>query len=394
MDPLDGVRVLDLSRVLAGPYCAALLRDLGAEVIKVEPPGGDDARHLGPFRNGESVYFDQLNRGKKSVTLDLKSSRAVELLDRLVEQSDVLVENFRPGVTKRLGIDYERLSSVNPRLVYASISGFGQTGPLAQRPAYDLIVQAMSGLMWITGQPGGPPTRVGESLGDLCAGVFAAWGICAALFHRERTGRGDYLDVAMFDSLLALQVTAISQYLVNGVAPTRVGNRHPISTPFDTFQAADGLVVLAVANETLFARFASMIGHPELLSDPRFNSDDARTAHEPELKAIIENWTRSKSVVEIVHLGVEAGIPAAPVDDLAEALGSEQALARGLLKGFEHPVSGQVKYVSQPVHFHSRSPSGVARSPLLGEHTDEVFGGVLGLDAKEVELLKQSGVVS
>jgi CoA:oxalate CoA-transferase len=393
MGLLDGVRILDLSRVLAGPFCTALLRDLGAEVIKVEPPGGDDARHLGPFRNGESVYFDQLNRGKNSVTLNLKSPKAVELVGRLVECSDVLVENFRPGVTTRLGIDYERMSSVNPRLVYASISGFGQTGPLAQRPAYDLIVQAMSGLMWITGQPDGPPTRVGESLGDMCAGVFAAWGICAALLHRERTGRGDYLDVAMFDSLLALQVTAMSQYLVNGVAPTRVGNRHPISTPFDTFEAADGLVVLAVANEALFARLASMIGQPELPSDPRFSSDDVRTAHEPELKAIIETWTRSKSVEDIVHLGVGAGIPTSPVSDLAEALGSEQALARDLVNGFEHPVSGSVKYVSQPVHFLGRSSAGVARSPLLGEHTAAVLGAVLGIDAREVEVLRQSGVV-
>jgi CoA:oxalate CoA-transferase len=388
------VRVLDLSRVLAGPYCTAILRDLGAEVIKVEQRlAGDDARHLGPFRNGESVYFDQLNRGKQSVTLDLRSTAGLTILERLTAKVDVLVENFRPGVATRLGIDYHRAKVINPRLIYASISGFGQTGPMSARPAYDLIVQAMSGLMTVTGQPDGPPTRVGESLGDLCAGLFASWGICAALYDRERRGEGQHLDVAMFDSLLALQVTGVSQFVASGLPPRRVGNRHPISTPFDTYQARDGLVVIAVANELLFSRLAQLIGQPELLEDVRFKTDADRTVHEAELRAAIEDWTRKRTVEEVVSLALESQIPSSPIWDLSRALTSDQAKARDIVQTFEHPVAGTVSDVGQPVKFSERRPTKVGRSPNLGEHTETVLSQMLQMSHKEIEALRRMNVV-
>ena len=258
---LEGVRVLDLSRVLAGPYCGAFLADLGADVVKVEAPNGDDARHLGPFKGAESVYFAELNHGKRSVVLNFKDPNDHERFMRLVEHADVVLENFRPGVTKRLGMDAESVHKTNPRIIYASISGFGQEGPFRNRPAYDLIVQAMSGIMAATGPEGGQPTRVGESLGDVVSGIFAGWAICAALYERERTGIGRSVDVSMFNSLLALQVTNLSLLLADGKLPGRIGNRHPVSVPFDTYPAKDGLVALAVANDRIWARLALSLIH-------------------------------------------------------------------------------------------------------------------------------------
>jgi len=298
---LEGIRVLDLTRVLAGPYCTVLLADAGAEVTKVESPGGDDSRHLGPFLDGESIYFDIVNRGKRSVCLNLKDPADRAVLDEMVRESDVLVENFRPGVAKRLGIDYETLSLLNPQLIYASISGFGQTGELAGAAAYDLVVQALSGIMSITGHPESSPTRIGESFGDLIAGVFAAWGISTALLERSRSGLGQYLDISMFESLLAVQPTAFSQLQVTGEPPARVGNRHPISTPFDTFEALDGPVVIATANQASFERLAAAIGRIDLIEDPRFTSDELRTANEQELKRVIEEWTGRHSAAEVVE---------------------------------------------------------------------------------------------
>ena len=375
----QGVRVLDLSRVLSGPYCTALMGDLGADVIKVEAPGtGDDARSLGPFRDGESIYFAILNRGKRSLVLDLKQDRERQLLLRLAAEVDVLVENFRPGVAAHLGADYETLSPANPRLIYASISGFGQDGPLAARPAYDLIVQAASGLMSITGWPDGPPTRAGESVGDLVAGLFTAWGIAAALFARERTGSGTHIDVSMLESLLALQVTAISQLNATGRAPGRVGNRHPVSTPFDTYQASDGLVVLAVANEAGFARFAELIGHPELAADPAFSSDEARTENEPRLRALIEAWSRRLTVDEVVSRATQAGIAASPVLDLKQALAGEQVAYRQTAVIQDHPQLGSLLLVPQPVRFTGCQRQTPAPSPQLGVDSEAVISSLAG----------------
>ncbi|RCG15590.1 CoA transferase [Streptomyces diacarni] len=376
MNVFTGLRVLDLSRVLAGPYCTALLADLGADVVKVEPPTGDDARHLGPFRDGESVYFAQLNRGKRSIVLDLKKADDHAALLRLAERADVLVENFRPGVTRRLGIDHATLRAANPRLVYASISGFGQTGPMREYPAYDLIVQAMSGLMAATGTPDGPPTRVGESVGDLMAGLFASWAVGAALFDRERTGRGRYVDVAMLDSLVSLQVTAMSLLTATGRLPGRIGNRHPVSAPFDTYRTADGLVAVAVASDTGFARFAHLVGRPELPADPRFSDDTARARHIGEIREITESWSATLTTDDAVKQALDAGVPAAAIRDLAQAVDSEQIRDRGLIGAFDHPVLGRTPFLRQPVRFgevtapdEDTAPS----SPGLGEHAAQIM---------------------
>ncbi|MGD1052394.1 MAG: CoA transferase [Candidatus Dormibacteria bacterium] len=392
--PLHGVRVLDLSRMLAGPYCGALLADLGAEVIKIEVPGhGDDARHIGPFRNGESVYFDILNRRKQSVTLNLKDAGARQLLLRLAGRSQVLLENFRPGVTEHLGIDYAAVAAASPGIVYASISGYGQSGPMSLFPAYDLIVQAASGLMSVTGHPDGPPTKVGESIGDITAGVFAALGIVTALLEAARTARGTHLDISMLESLLALEVTVQSQYDVSGVAPARVGNRHPVSTPFGVYRASDGEVILAAANDPLFARVAELIGRPELATDPRYSSDALRTEHEAEVRAAIEGWTSGRTVAEIVAAAEARGVPTSAILDYAQAVASEQVTARNAVVHFDHPVAGSVDYVGQPVRFSSHPPIEPEPSPGLGADTDSVLTDLLGVEAEELAALRARGAI-
>lgn len=370
--PLNGVRVLDLSRVLAGPHCTAMLADLGAEVIKFEVPGhGDDSRHLGPFKDGESVYFGLINRGKRSVELDFKAPEDLQRFYDLVADADVVVENFRPGVTQRLGIDFDSLRQHNPKLIYASISGFGQNGPLSRRPAYDIVAQAMSGLMSVSGFPETGPTRSGEALGDLCAGVYAAWAISSALFAREHQGSSaQYIDVAMFDVLVSLQMTGLSNLFAHGRAPGLVGNRHPVSTPFDTYRAADGLVVIAVASDKLFRRFCESIGRGELADDPRFADDPSRTRNEQALRAEIEAWTGQRSVEQACDLLLDAGVPASPVWNLAEATGSEQAQVRQLLV---QPADDQPPLVPQPVYFNGRKPHAETRAPRLGE-ANAAFG--------------------
>lgn len=363
--PLDGIRVLDLSRVLAGPYSTSMLADLGAEVIKVEmPEHGDDSRHLGAFDAfGDSIYYALINRGKRSIELDFKNEEDLKIFYDLVKKSDVVVENFRPGVTKRLLIDFETLKEHNPSLIYASISGFGQDGPYSKYPAYDIIAQAMSGLMSITGFEETGPTRVGESLGDIVAGIYAAWGISSALFARERTGLGQYIDVAMFDSLLSLQVTGLAS-LFSGKNPTLVGNRHPISTPFDTYKAKDGLVVIAIASDKLFERFSKSIGQPDLALDSKFQSDDLRTQHEKELKALIEDWMQDMTVSDVCEWLSNDGIPVSAVWDLKTAANSEQSKFRNILvevEGQDYPI------VPQPVFFNGSKPHVTNPAPVLGE---------------------------
>ncbi|MGD1011435.1 MAG: CoA transferase [Acidimicrobiales bacterium] len=392
--PLSGVRVLDLSRVLAGPYCSALLADLGAEIIKIEMPGrGDDTREIGPFRGSESIYFQILNRRKKSVTLNFKDPDGTRLLLELAAHCDVILENFRPGVTEHLGIDYATVVRANPKIVYASISGYGQSGPMASYPAYDIIVQAASGLMSITGFPDGPPTKVGESIGDLTAGVFAAFAISTALYDAARTGQGAHLDVSMLECLLSLEVTAESVYNATGTAPGRVGNRHPVSTPFGAYEAMDGFVILAAANDELFARVARLIDKPDMVGDPRYATDELRTEHEPEVRAAIEAWTKQRSVADVVRSAQDAGVPTSAISDLAQALASEQLAARGALSHFTHRVAGNVQYVGQPVRFSSQVPTAPVAGPTLGADTDAVLGELLGTSAEELSALHARGAL-
>ena len=391
---LDGLRVLDLSRVMSGPFCTAMLADLGAEVIKIEQPGrGDDARGFGPYKDGESAYFMLLNRGKRSVTVDLKSPEGVKLVKDLAAKSDAVVENFRPGVTTRLGVDYDALRTVNPRLVYASISGFGRESPLADRPALDLAIQAMSGLMSVTGSKDGGPQAVGESIADVATGMFAAWGIMAALFERERSGEGRFLEVAMLDSVFSMLLTPLSRLLYLGETPGRVGNRHPETYPVDLFSTATGDIVLAVTSDAAFERFSKAIGQAELASDPRFSSYDARNLNEDALRPIIAAWTSARTVEEVIAALGEAAIPCAPVWSLASVVNSEHARDRRLVGEARHADLGAVPVVPQPVRFLTREAGEAQEIPCIGEHTHSVLRDVLGMDEADIAALADKNVI-
>lgn len=366
MKPLAGIKVLDLSRVLAGPYATALLADLGAEIIKLEPPHGDDYRHIGPFRDGESALFTLNNRGKKSLALDLKDPADLELAQAIAARVDVVVENFRPGVAARLGLGADALRAENPGLIYCSISGFGQEGPFRDLPAYDLVVQAMSGLMAGTGEEDGAPLKTGESIADLIAGLFGSWAIMAALVQRNATGQGATLDIAMYDALFSMLTTSHALHLYAGQVPGRVGNRHPLSTPFGCFATRDGQVVIAVLNPRQFTTLAKLIGHPEAADDPRFASDESRTMHEPALKAMIEDWSQGLTTEEAVAALSAVGLPTAPIWDIAEAADNEHARMRGLVCTLPHPTLGKAPIVGQPVRFDGTKPVASHSAPALG----------------------------
>ncbi|NLH81088.1 MAG: CoA transferase [Phyllobacteriaceae bacterium] len=369
--PLDGVRILDFTRVLSGPYATSLLADLGAEVIKVESPGGDDYRHVGPFLDdGASAIFEAVNRGKRGVVLDLGRVEHRALAQALAASADVVVENFRPGVADKLGIGWEALSAANPRLVVASVSGFGQSGPDARRPAYDIVVQALSGLMHVTGEPEGEPTLVGESIADVVSGLFAALGIVAALHERAATGVGRRIDVSMFDSLMALQPLVVARCLASGVAPMRVGNRHPLSAPFGAFRARTGSFVVAVLNEKLFSALCDTMGRPDLVADPRFGSDPDRLAHEAALRAAIEAWAADLAASDAVARLVAAGVPAAEVADTIAALDGATARGRPVTQ-VARRADGTVRAVpEQPIRFDGAPRGTTPAAPLLGEHDD------------------------
>ncbi|WP_312530814.1 CoA transferase [Paracoccus sp. (in: a-proteobacteria)] len=377
--PLAGIKVLDLSRVLAGPYCTALMADLGAEVIKLEPPQGDDYRHIGPFKDGESALFTLNNRGKKSVVLDLKNPEHVALAQEIADRVDVVVENFRPGVAARLGLGAETLRARNPGLIYCSISGFGQEGPFKDLPAYDLVVQAMSGLMAGTGEEGGAPLKTGESIADLVAGLFASWSIMASLVQRNQTGVGATLDVAMYDALFSMLTTSHALHLYAGSAPKRVGNRHPLSTPFGCYATRDGQVAICVLNPKQFALLAALIGAPDAVNDPRFASDESRTVHEPALKALIEAWSKDMTTDQAVKALSEVGLPSAPIWDIAQAAENEHAQARGLVTNLAHPVLGQAPVIGQPVRFDGKKPVAETSAPRLGGDLASVLAQ-LGLE--------------
>ncbi|TNC07709.1 CoA transferase [Methylobacterium terricola] len=392
--PLSGVRILDFTRMLAGPFCTAMLADAGAEVIKVEnPKGGDDARHFAPRIGTESAFFLLINRGKKSITVDMKTEEGKVLIRDLACRCDVVIENFKPGVAAKLGIDHESLRTINPGLIHVSISGYGQAGPLAHRPAYDIIAQAVGGIMGVNGHAGLPPTRVGESIGDITAGLYAAWGISAALHRRARTGQGERIDVAMVDSIFSLLVTGLSQFLYAGEVPGPIGNAHPISAPLDSFRAADGMLIIAVANDALFAKLCAAIGRSDLISDPRFLTDPDRKRNDRALKDIIEAWSGTFSVQAAVALLDEAGIPASPVLTLDAVVASDHARHRELVRTVTHPTLGDIRLVPQPVRFEETPAQPLAPPPLLGEHTEPVLREILALDASRIDALRAKRVV-
>ncbi len=361
--PLHDVLVLDLTRVLAGPFATMVLGDLGARVVKVEPPAGDDARTFGPWVNGTSAYFGSLNRGKQSIALDLKNDTDRALFERLVVRADVLVENFRPGTLERLGLGWSTLHAANPRLILASASGFGQTGPWAARPAYDMIVQGMGGLLSLTGHAGGPPTRVGTSIGDIAAGLFTAIGVTAALHERNHTGVGQHIDVAMLDCQIAILENAIARYFATGVAPPPSGSRHPAIAPFGCFQAADGHLVVAAGNDRMFQALASVVGRPELGTDSRFRSNQDRVDNidslESELNTSFASATRDDWLTRLEA----AGIPAGPLNNVADAVASPQLEERNMLVEIVGGTLAGLKVAGNPIKM-SGHPDSTARGPV------------------------------
>ena len=390
--PLEGIRIVDFTRVLAGPLATVLLADLGAEVIKIEPPQGDDYRGIGPFQNGESALFTIVNRGKRSVVLDLKQPGAQALARDLIATAHVVVENFRPGVAERLGLGAAPLLAVQPRLVYVSVSGYGQTGPLANRPAYDIVMQATTGLMHVTGDPAGEATLVGEVVSDVVTGLYASWAILAALLQVERTGQGQHVDVAMFDVTVSFLITSLARHLFTGTVPMRVGNRHPLSAPFGVFQAKDGPYVLAVLTHQFFSTLATLIGQPAWIADARFLTDAGRFEHEASLRAGIEAWSRQRTVVEVCEALEAAGVPAAPVATLADALATPQAVARGILSDVDDPRLPGLRLPTQPVKFTGSQANVARRAPSLGEDSEAVLSEWLGLGVARLEELAAVGL--
>jgi CoA:oxalate CoA-transferase len=366
--PLAGLLVVDLTRVLAGPYATMLLADLGARVIKVETPGsGDDSREIGPFAApGDSAYFTSVNRGKESIALDLKAPADRTIFEALLARADILVENFRPGAMARLGYGFEALSARFPRLIYAAASGFGQTGPEAKRPAYDLIVQAMGGIMSITGHPGTPPTRVGTSLGDITAGLFTVIGIEAALLARHATGRGQLVDVAMLDCQIAILENAIARLQVTGTSPGPLGSRHPSITPFQAFQCQDRPIVIAAGNDGLWADCCRALGLDALREDPRFASNESRTTHAAALAAAVEARLATAPAAHWLAALGEAGVPAGPLNNVAEALAMPQVAARQMLVETATPAGRPLKVAGNPVKLSAHAdPASRRPAPAL-----------------------------
>jgi CoA:oxalate CoA-transferase len=345
--PFTGVLVVDLTRVLAGPYCTMMLAELGARVIKVEnPEGGDDSRRFSPFHHDKSAYFQSLNRGKESIALNLKCDRDHALLLNMARRADVLVENYRPGTLERLGLGYERLREVNPRLIYASVSGFGHTGPWSHKPGYDIIVQALSGLMSVTGQPGGPPTKCGTSVGDITGGLFTVIGIASALYHRERTGTGMKVDVSMLDGQLAILESAVMRYAVTGETPRAMGNRHPSITPFEPYQAADELFIIAAGNDSLYLKLCEALGRQDLAIDPRFRTNRDRTVHAEEMKQQLEETLKTAPASHWLLVLEKAKVPCAPIHTVAEAVEHPQTRARNMIV-----AAGGLRMPGNPVKF-------------------------------------------
>ena len=372
---LEGIKILDLSRVLAGPFCTMLLADMGAEVIKVEiPDKGDDSRSFPPFKKGQGTYFINFNRNKKSIVLNLKKSSDVNKFLEIIKSMDVLVENFRPGTMEKMGLGYERIKNVNNQLIYASISGFGHYGPYKDKPGYDIIGQAMGGIMSITGWPDGPPTRTGTAIADILAALFCTIGILSALQARTLYGKGQKIDVALVDSVVSAIGTILQIYLVEKRIPKRAGNRYDFIAPYESFMAKDGWFVLGVGNDTLWKKFCDSIKRKDLINDERFKTNAKRIKHNRELAEIIGYWTANYTVQEIISMLEEDGIPAAPINNLEQIVNDPHiAIAREMIQRIVHPIAGEVKITGNPIKMSETNPQIYKSSPLLGEHTDYVI---------------------
>jgi crotonobetainyl-CoA:carnitine CoA-transferase CaiB-like acyl-CoA transferase len=404
--PLSGIRVLDLSRILAGPWCGQLLADLGAEVIKVERPGeGDDTRSWGPpfvkdaktGEQGDAAYYLSANRGKKSVTIDFTQAQGQALVRDLATRCDVLLENYKVGGLAKYKLDYASLAEVNPRLVYCSITGFGQTGPYAKRPGYDFLVQAMGGLMSITGErddrPGGGPQKVGVALTDVMTGLYASVAVLAALRERDATGRGQQVDLALLDVQVAALANQGANYLATGEAPKRLGNDHPSIVPYQAFRARDGHLILAIGNDTQFRSFCRTAGREEIADDPRFKTNEDRVNNREALSALLAEITAGKTVDEWISLMERANVPCGPINTLDRVFADPHVVARGTRVEVQHERYGTLPLVANPIRF-SRTPIEYRNAPpMLGEHNGEILGGLLKKSAEDLAALKSAGVI-
>jgi crotonobetainyl-CoA:carnitine CoA-transferase CaiB-like acyl-CoA transferase len=392
--PLKGIRVLDLTRVLAGPYCAMLLGDMGAEVIKIEEPDrGDDTRGWPPFASGESTYFMSVNRNKKSVTLNLKAPEGRELLKRLAKKSDVLLENFRTGTMEKLGLGYATLSKLNPKLVYCAMSGFGESGPESHRGGYDLIVQAESGVMDLTGFADGPPVKVGNSIADLVAGMSGAHGVTLALLARQRTKRGQKVEIAMLDVMAALLTYQAGMYLNGGRTPARRGNEHPSIVPYEVFKAADAYLVIGAANDSLWERSCAALERPELAREPRYATVASRVEHRATLVPLLNEILGARPAADWLKRLEAAGVPAGRIRTVPEVCESEHLKARGMVVALPHPKAGTVKMMGVPIRLHGTPGRPTTAAPLLGADTEAVLTRVLGVRRAEIRRLRDAGVL-
>ncbi len=392
--PLAGLRVLDLSRILSGPFATMVFADLGADVIKLEnPTAGDDTREWAPpYQGDQSAYFLAINRNKRGIAVDLKSEQGRLIAQRLADQADVLVENFRPGTAARLGLGYEELSQRNPRLIYASISGFGQTGPYASEPGYDAIAQALGGLMSVTGESDGEPVRAGNSAADLAAAMWAAIGILSALHARAATGRGDWIDISLLDGQIAWLTYLAGGYFATGEVPRRYGSAHPSIVPYQALRTADGYLMVAVGNDVLWQRFAPLIGRPELAADPRFATNPDRVANRTELLVLIEVALAARGSAEWAAELSHAGIPAGAINTIDKALVHPQVQARDMVLSTDHPTAGTLRMTGSPIKLTTHTTTVRRPPPLLGEHTDAVLGE-LGFSTADIDVLRHDGVI-
>ncbi|MCC7104276.1 MAG: CoA transferase [Chloroflexi bacterium] len=393
--PLTGLRVLDLSRILAGPYCTMVLADMGADVVKVEQPGtGDDTRRWGPpFAGDQSTYYLAINRGKRSLTLNLKHPEARQIVLRLVRESDVVIENFKAGDLDRLGLGYERLKELNPRLVHCSISGYGSDGPYADRPGYDVIAQGMGGVMSVTGEPDGPPLKFGLAFSDLSTGLFACVSILAALRNRDLTGKGQHVEVSLLESTVALLINVSATYLNTGVIYPRYGNAHPNIVPYQTFQAADKWFLIACGNDGQFGRLCQLVDRPELASDARFVTNAGRVAHRQELQDELQAAFSTREAAYWIDGLLAAGVPAGPVNDVADVFDDTQVLHRHMLMELPHPTLGSVRLGGMPYKFADTPAEARRHPPLLGEHTEELLREYLGLSPETIQRLRDEGAI-
>ena len=393
---LEGIRVIDLTRVLAGPFCTMLLGDLGADVIKVEVPGrGDDTRQWGPpfTPQGESAYFLSANRNKRSLTLNLKSEQGLNILRELIASGDVLIENFRAGTLEGWGLDYDALQQLRPGLIYCTITGYGYTGPYSQRPGYDFIVQAMSGFMSVTGPAEGEPFRAGVAIADLASGIFACNAVLASLFARERSGRGQRIDISLLDCQLALMSYVASNYLVSGEPPKRYGNAHPNIVPYEVFRGSDDYFAFAAGNDAQWAKFCRQVDHAEWATDPRFASNPARLENRVVLVGLLNELFAGRPVAEWLTLCEQIGLPAGPINSIDRVLADPQILARGMRLEVAHATEGNLPILGSPLAIPT-APAEVRRAPpTLGQHTDDILGELLGYDRTTIAALRNSGVV-